>query len=151
MSLVKRNPRWATHPFDNLVDRLISNDLFDWSSRNFSLTNTTLPAVNVREDDDQFAVEMAAPGMKKEDFKIELQNNVLSISSERQETQEEEDKNANYTRREFSYQSFVRSFTLPEVVDTEKIDAHYTDGVLHVVLPKREEAKPKPARTIQIA
>ena len=151
MSLVKRNPKWAAHPFDNLVDRLISNDLFDWSSRNFSTTNTTLPAVNVREDDDQFAVEMAAPGLKKEDFKIELHNRVLSISSERRETQEEEIKNANYTRREFSYQSFVRSFSLPEVVDTEKIDARYTDGVLYVVLPKREEAKPKPARTIEIA
>ncbi|GAB2785971.1 Hsp20/alpha crystallin family protein [Rhabdobacter roseus] len=151
MTLVKRNPKLSVSPFDNLVDRLISNDLFEWSSRNFSTTNTTLPAVNIREDDEQFAVEMAAPGLKKEDFKIELNHQVLSISSERKESREEEDQNANYTRREFSYQSFVRSFSLPEVVDTEKIDARYADGVLHVVLPKREEAKPKPARVIEIA
>ena len=116
---------------------------------NFSGPNSTLPAVNVRETNDDFILEVAAPGMSKKDFKISFQNNLLTISSEKEE--EREDKNNGYSRREFSYKSFQRSFTVPAFeVDSDKISATYADGILNVKIPKREEVKPKPAREIKI-
>ncbi|HEU5366741.1 MAG TPA: Hsp20/alpha crystallin family protein, partial [Hanamia sp.] len=84
-------------------------------------------------------VSLAAPGLKKEDFKINLEGNMLTISSEKEEKNEEKDEK--YTRQEYSYSSFERSFTLPDEVNQDKIDAHYQDGVLNLVLPKKEEAK----------
>ena len=131
--------------FPTLLD-----DFFrDWSTTNFSETNTTLPAVNIRENDDQFTVEVAVPGMEKEDFQIDLDNNILTISSEKKT--ENEETNDKYTRREYSYQSFKRSFTLPKnVVDSDKIAATYKNGELVIAIPKREEAKPKPARLIEV-
>ena len=94
---------------------------------------------------------MAAPGMKKSDFRIELDGNLLTINSEATNQNEEKD-GERYTRREFSYQSFQRSFTLPkEVVDSDKINARYEDGVLRLLIPKKEEAKPKPAKMIAIS
>lgn len=150
MSLIKRD--LTTFPkFNNLLDQFFNNDFFDMTTRNFSKTDTTLPAVNIKEENERFVVEMAAPGMKKEDFKIELNNNLLIISSEKKEEKVENGDSAQYTRREFSYQSFVRSFTLPESVEHEKIEAKYEDGVLKLHIPKKEEAKPKPARTIEIS
>lgn len=148
MSLMKRNnPEFPSIP--SLLDNLWSRDWMDWSNLNFSNTNTTLPAVNVSETDDEFHIDLAAPGMKKEDFKIHLDDNVLTVSSERKEQKEE--KNDYYSRREFSYQSFQRSFTLPEYkVERDKVAAKYVDGILHISIPKREEAKPKPAREIEI-
>ena len=123
----------------------------DWSNLNFSNTNTTLPAVNLLETDDEYVIELAAPGMKKEDFKLSIDNNTLTISSEKKEEHEEK-KGKQYTRREFSYQSFQRSFALPAYkADAEKVTARYTDGILHILVPKREEAKPKAAREIQIS
>jgi len=130
----------------SLFDRFFSNDVFN---RDYSETNTTLPSVNIKETDDKFGVEVAVPGFEKEDFNIELDNNELTISSEKKEKHEDKE-DERYTRREFSYQSFRRSFTLPDTVDGEKISAKYTNGVLHVDIPKREEAKPKPARLIEI-
>ncbi|MBW7839944.1 MAG: Hsp20/alpha crystallin family protein [Chitinophagaceae bacterium] len=92
---------------------------------------------------------MAAPGKKKEDFKIELDGTALSISSEQRN--ESEEKDDNYSRREFSYQSFYRTFHLPkDVVDSEKINAKYEDGILKLEIPKREEAKEKPSRLIEV-
>ncbi len=148
MSLVRRNPDFPA--FGNLIDQFFNNDFFDWSNRAFSKTNTTIPAVNVKEDDDKFTVEVAAPGMAKDDFNIELNNNVLRIASEKRHEHTEEDKDERYTRREFSYQSFTRSFTLPETADADQIAARYEDGVLFLDIPKREEAKPKPKRVIEI-
>jgi len=130
----------------SLFDRFFSNDVFN---RDYSETNTTLPSVNIKETEDKFGVEVAVPGFEKEDFNIELNNNELTISSEKKEKHEDKE-DERYTRREFSYQSFRRSFTLPDTVDGEKISAKYTNGVLHVDIPKREEAKPKPARLIEI-
>ncbi|GAB4327304.1 MAG: Hsp20/alpha crystallin family protein [Bacteroidales bacterium] len=149
MALVKRNENlWPWFP--SLIDNLFSRDLMDWSNLNFSATNTTLPAVNIRETKDDFLIEVAAPGMDKKDFKINLENDQLVISSERKE--ENEEKDDNYTRREFSYQSFTRTFSLPEnLVDADKISAKYVDGILKIQVPKKEEAKPKPARTIKIS
>lgn len=115
----------------------------------FYQTNTTLPSVNIKEGNDGFVVEVAAPGLEKEDFKISIDRGVLNISSEK--SLENESKNEErFTRREFSYQSFCRSFSLPDSADSDKIGAKYENGILYVSIPKREEAKPKPARTIEI-
>lgn len=108
-----------------------------------------LPKVNIRETADAYLVEMAVPGMKKSDFQIELENNLLSISSESKE--ESEHQNSTFTSREFGFTSFKRSFTLPESVNDEKIEANYKDGILYVLLPKKDEAKKKPARSIKIS
>lgn len=90
--------------------------------------------------------------MKRDEFKVELDNNVLTISSHREEKHEEQDERRNYTRREFNYQSFQRSFTLPEnKVEGEKISARYVDGILTITVPKKEEAKVKPIKQIIIA
>ena len=93
---------------------------------------------------------MAAPGMAKDDFKIELDNNMLTISSQREDEHIEHDKR-NYQRREYSYESFVRSFHLPDSAEAEKINAKYHDGILNMVIPKKEEAKRKPIKSIKIS
>ena len=107
------------------------------------------PKVNIKETDEEFMVEMAAPGMKRDDFHIELDNDIFVISSEIQN--ENEDKNKSYTRREFSYESFRRSFHLPNSVEAEKIKAKYEDGLLRLVIPKKEEARRRPPKTIKIS
>lgn len=136
--------------FPSIFERFFNNDLMDWNLTNFSSTNTSLPAVNVKENDNEFNIEVAAPGMDKKDFNISFQNNVLTVSSEKKN--EKEEKEENYTRREFSYQSFQRSFTLADnVVDSDKITAKYANGILNITLPKREEVKPKPVKEIKIA
>ena len=135
------------HPsmFDNWFD----NDLFNWEYNNHE-AEATLPAVNIKENADAFKVEMAVPGFDKKDFKINLDHNVLTISSEKKV--ENEHKNGErYTCREYSYQSFSRSFTLPDAANGDKISAKYENGILNVEIPKREEAKPKPMRQIAIA
>jgi HSP20 family protein len=111
--------------------------------------NNTFPAVNIRENEKDFELEIAVPGQKKEDFNIEVDENVLTISMENKNQGEVKDDN--FTRREFSYSSFKRAFTLPETVNEEKINASYTDGILRFTLPKKEEALPKPKRMIEIA
>ena len=150
MTLAKRNGN-LINTLPGLFDDFFTKDLFDWSNSNFSMTGTTVPAVNVKETAETFEVEMAAPGMKKEDFKVELNNNVLTISSE-QKQEREEKNNERFTRKEFSYQSFQRSFQLSrEAVDADNIQAKYENGVLHLVIPKREEVKQKPSRLINIS
>lgn len=134
----------------SLFDRFFDGEMFDWSNRNFSNTNTTLPSVNIKDNADAFTVEVAAPGFEKGDFKIELNRNVLTVSSEK-EVKNETKEGEVFTKREFSYQSFSRSFTLPQIADGDKIEAAYDKGILSVVIPKREEAKPKPARMIEIS
>lgn len=136
----------------SLLNDLFTDDWFDSSLANWKSSGTTLPAVNVRETNDDFRIEVAAPGMKRDDFKVELDNNVLIISSQREDSREEKDNNGDYTRREFSYQSFQRSFTLPEdKVEGDKIAASYVDGILKVTVPKKEQAKVKPAKQIAIS
>lgn len=108
-----------------------------------------MPAVNVSETNDDFIIKVAAPGMKKEDFKISFQNNLLTISSEKKVEEKQDD--AEYSRREFNYQSFQRTFKVRNMdVDAEKISAKYTDGILNIKLPKREEVKPKSPKDIKI-
>ena len=139
-----------SNQFPRLFDRFFEGDLFDWSNRNFSDTNTTLPSVNIIESSEAFDVEVAAPGFSKDEFNIELDNDLLTISSEKK-VENETKEGESFTRREFSYQSFSRSFTLPNNVNSEKIKAKYENGILRVSIPKKEEAKPKPAKQIQIS
>ena len=132
----------------NWIEDIFNRDLPSVFTSNFN-TGITLPKVNIKETADAFMVEMAVPGLKKSDFHLDLDNQVLSISTERKE--ENEIKEENFTRREFGYSSFKRTFTLPESVDDEKIDANYKDGILSILLPKKEEAKQKPARSIKVS
>jgi len=136
------------HP--SLFDRFFENDLFNWSNRNYSSTNTTLPSVNIKESNDDFEVEVAAPGFTKNDFKIELNHDLLTVSSGK-EVENETKEGQQFSLREFSYQSFSRSFTLPNSADSEKIAAKYENGILRILIPKKEEAKPRPSRQIAIA
>lgn len=139
--------RFNQHPV-NMLSELMED--FDrnfffrpQNSRNF------VPAVNISETEDGFGLELAAPGMKKEDFKVNLDNQVLTISAEvKNENEEKSDK---LIRREFSFSTFSRSFTLPKSVDLDKIKADYKDGILRIALPKREEAKVAVNREIAIA
>lgn len=121
------------------------NDFFkpwnNWLDNGFEKA-LSVPAVNITENEKQYNVAVAAPGMKKDDFKIDLDGDILTISSEKEETKEEKDQN--YNRREYNYSSFSRSFTLPEEVKRDKIEAKYEEGVLNIVLPKNEAAKTPP-------
>jgi HSP20 family protein len=117
-----------------------------WFEKEF---NQNLPAVNVRENGKEFCVEFAAPGFKKDDFKVDVEDNVLVVSAEREKESNEE--NDRFTRREFSYSSFSRSFTLPQNVNSENIDAKYSDGILKLSIPKKEAAKAKPTKQIKVA
>ena len=150
MTVVKRNGS-LLNKMPVLFDDLLNRDLFNWGTQNFSDTNTTIPAVNIKETAEGYTVEVAAPGMTKNDFKVELDGNSLTISS--QKTQEKEKKeDERYSLKEFSYQSFQRTFTLhKDVVDIDKIEAKYENGLLHLLIPKKEEAKQKPPRVIEIA
>ena len=148
MSLIKRNENFFTG-FPKLFEDFFGRELLDWRKDNFSATSTTIPSVNIRETADSYQVELAAPGMEKSDFNIELEGNRLMISSSKE--QENETQKDNYTRREFSYQSFQRNFTLPEsVVDADSIKAKYENGLLSIDIPKREEAKKKAPKQIEI-
>ncbi|TDQ30919.1 Hsp20/alpha crystallin family protein [Zeaxanthinibacter enoshimensis] len=148
-SKATNNPNALTFPaWSSWIDEVFNRDLPAVFTSNFN-RGMTLPKVNIRETKDAYFVDMAVPGMKKSDFQIELDNQVLSISSEIQEEQEQQEEN--YTRREFGYSSFKRSFTLPETIEEEQIRAEYTHGVLSIHLPKKEEAKQKPARSIKIS
>lgn len=140
MSIVKRQ----NVLFPSLVNELLRPDWFGGvdAYKQYS------PAVNVKETDNGFELEMAIPGRKKDDFKIEIDKEVLTISSEI--NKEENETEGNYTRREFSFSSFKRVFSLPETIDADKINASYEDGILKFVLPKKEEALPKPKRMIEI-
>ena len=121
-------------PGFNEVFDSIFNDTF-FSDRLIS----RVPAVNISESENNYHVELAAPGLKKEDFKLNLERNQLSISVDQQAGEHDEEKN--YSKREYSYSSFVRSFTLPDSADHAKIEASYTDGILRIDIAKREEAK----------
>lgn len=135
----------------SFFDDGVMRDWLNWPLSNNS-ERGSVPAVNVRETDNTFELEVAAPGMNKQDFKVELDNNMLVISAEKENKQEEQDDQGNYTRREFSYQSFTRSFSLPErLVQGDKISAKYKDGLLCITVPKTEDAKVKPAKQIEIS
>lgn len=159
MKLTKRNKRknngnyrqdWVENSF-NLP--AIFNDFFtrDLFRPSFATTGVSTPAVNIIETNEDFRLEMVAPGMKKENFSLELQDDVLNISYDHEDNREDAKRGWKYRTREYNYHSFARSFSLPETVETDKIQAKYEDGILNVIIPKREEAKSKPAREISIS
>lgn len=140
MSLVKRNQVL----FPSLFNDLLTPDWFGGLEN----TKPNVPAVNIKENDENFELELAIPGLKKEDVNIEVDEHILTISSEIKS--ESETKENNFTRREFSFSSFKRAFNLPETIDEDKINAKHEDGILKLTLPKKEEALPKPKRLIEI-
>lgn len=147
--LIRRNNNGLFNPLHTFFDDFFNRDLTDGAYSNFSNTGTSIPAVNIKETKENFEVEVAAPGMTKDDFKIELKGNTLTIFSEKSNESEQED--GRFTRREFSYQSFNRSFNLPkDAVDTENIQARYENGLLKLAIPKKEEAKQKEPKQIAI-
>lgn len=141
MNLVRRN----TNPlFPSLLDEFFGTG--------FPLTTTSarthVPSVNIVETDTAFEVAVAAPGKTRKDFNVELDDHVLTVSSET--AHKDENKTAQYTRREFAYDSFQRSFRLPETIDTTGINAKYDNGILTISLPKLQEAIPEPKKQIEI-
>jgi HSP20 family protein len=141
MTLIKWQHR---NPLTDMVTNLFDNDLGDFFGKRFSD-----PAANIIENNDAFMLDIAAPGMKKDDFKINLENNVLNISAEFEDQKREEGKN--YTRKEFYYGSFSRAFTLPKTIDLELIKADYEDGILKITLPKKQDAKIEMKKEIRIS
>ncbi|MHA6279960.1 Hsp20/alpha crystallin family protein [Salinimicrobium sp. CAU 1759] len=147
MNLIKRNTdNWLPSIFDDMF----KTDWMDNGNSGMNRIGTSVPAVNISENDDAFTLEVAAPGMTKKDFNLELDNGVLTISSEVKKEDEKKENGGRFTRREFSYTSFKRAFSLPETVDPEKISAKYNEGVLKIDLPKREDAKVQAKRLIDI-
>ena len=144
MTLIKSNGNLIPFGMDNFFD----NDFFDnkWLEKKLK---HTLPAVNIKENKNEFNIEFAAPGFAKKDFNIDLDDNVLTISAEKEKEKNEE--NDNFTRKEFSYNSFSRSFTLPKTINGDKIDAKYTDGILKLSIPKMEVTKLLPKKEIKVA
>ncbi len=130
----------------NIVDDFFGKDFMT----NFfePQTGISVPAVNIAENKVSFRIEVAAPGLEKDDFKVEMENNVLSISSKKEKRDEVNEDH--YMRKEFSYSSFSRTFTMPDTVDADKINASHKNGILEIVVPKKEEAKQKPIKQIKI-
>lgn len=148
MTLVlKRNGNLFPNVVSNLLDAgtFFTPELLD-TNWDFSVK---VPSVNITEDEKEYKVELAAPGLEKKDFKISVENNMLIISSEKEEEKKEEKKN--YTRKEFSYSSFSRSFQLPEDVLADKIDAKYENGVLKLSVPKKEVTVAKAKKEIKVS
>ncbi len=140
MNLIKRQESFIPTVWDNLIE----NSLFNQNSNGHS--EKTIPAVNLSEDNDKFYIELAAPGLKKETFNIKLVKNKLTVSTNIEKT--ETDKK--FSRIEFGYNSFSRTFTLPSIADFNKIDATYIDGILNITIAKKEEAKELAERNIEI-
>ncbi len=132
----------------SIVDDFFGKDMLSNVFDDYQ-TGICVPAVNIIEGKEDFRIEVAAPGLNKDDFSIDVKNNVLFISSKK--SQQDESKDEKIMRREFSYSSFSRSFSLPNTVDSDKITANHKDGILNIVIPKKEEAKEKPARQIKIS
>jgi len=152
-TLVKKDglfPTVESKLVNNFFDDFITKDLFDWTDRNFAAIGSNLPSVNLKETDTKIEVELAAPGMKREDFKVEIDNDILMISSEKEEKKEEVRKKENYIRREFNYHSFSRTFSLPDTIDDTKVEASYKDGILHIIVPKKENIKKRTLKNIPI-
>lgn len=147
MTLVKVNPRFRRSTRPSIFDDFFHSNFGDFFNETPVLKSR--PLINIKENEDTFHIELAAPGLNKDDFKVSVDKDILTISVE-QSTEKEESKEK-YTRKEFSYQSFKRSFHLPETVNSDSIDAKYENGVLLIALPKKEEAKELPARDIKIS
>lgn len=150
MLSIRKNEN-RSQSFPRLFDDFLNRELFNWENSNFSSTSTTVPSINIKETDKNFEVEVAAPGLDKKDFNVTLDDNLLTISCTKSTSKEDKGENDTYTRREFSYQSFQRSFELPKnVADENNINAQYENGLLRLSIPKKEETKQKEPKLIEI-
>jgi len=131
--------------FPSFLNRYWNDDFFD----NF-FDGDRLPATNIKENKKEFKLELSVPGFDKEDFKLEIEKNVLKISAQKEIKNEEKDGEDKVLRREFRHSSFSRSFSIPENVDTEHIEAKQTDGILEIVLPKLDKAPEDRVKKIEI-
>jgi HSP20 family protein len=131
--------------FSNMFEPFFRRELGDW----FDGAVDTVPDVNISETDGRYHLEMAAPGLKKEDFTISVDGDLITISSEKESETKKEEKD--YSRREYNYSSFSRSFSLPDLVDQDKISAQYQDGILRLDLPKKSSAQINHSKHIKIA
>lgn len=148
MKIIKRNPA-LSNPFQPSLSSLFDDDFFNFGESSNSKWSK-LPPVNISETKDDFKVDLAAPGFNKEDFKVKIENKLLTIEAERKEDKTAEGEN--FTRREFIQNSFTRSFHLPEnKISEESINASYENGVLSLSLPKKEEAKSQEPKLIEIS
>lgn len=146
MSTLMRKPTMGFGVIPSILDDILNDDFFRIPVA-FPKANA-FPAVNIKENDTEYRVEMAVPGLKREDIKVNLDKGLLTISFEKKEEHEENDT---YTRREFMYQSFRRAFNVPEEkIDVEKISGDYKDGILTINLPKKNHEQVSSARVIQI-
>lgn len=143
-TLVKFNPT-APVAFNNFVDQFFNRNIANFIGADAAITN---PSVNVIETKEAFRVEVAAPGLEKQDFKLHLEKDILTISAQKEH--KEEVKEERFTRREFNFSAFKRSFTLPEHVDVNGINAAYNNGVLSINLPKKEEVINNASRAIEV-
>ena len=146
MLLARKNDGLSS--MSRFFDEFFGRNWLDWPSRHSAGADSTLPSVNVKETDEAYSVEMAVPGMAKEDFKVKVQNGQLIISSE-QKTEKSDEKDG-YTRKEYSYSSFCRTFALPDNADPERIKARYDKGILTVELPKNASLAADNAQVIEI-
>lgn len=140
---------WVENSFGlpDVFDDFLTRDFF---KPTFSKTGVSTPAVNIIETNVDFRLEMVAPGMNKENFRVELQEKVLTVSYEHDDNREGERSDWKYRKHEYNYHSFARSFALPETIEINKIQAKYEHGILNLILPKKEEAKGKPVREITV-
>ena len=141
MNLIRKQNTW----YPSIMD-----DFFN-ANWNFDVPNYShsLPAVNIKEADKEFTLQIASPGLTKEDFEVSFEDNVLSIEVVKKNNDKE--NNNDFTRFEFDYNSFKRSFTIPESVEINKIEASYLNGILNIILPKKKEALPVPKKLIKIS
>lgn len=147
MTLVKTKKNGNAIP--SLLSDFFDNDKF-FRNHFFERTiDQSLPAVNIKESANQYNIEFAAPGFSKSDFKINIEENILTISAEKK--QEKKETKDHYTRKEFSFNSFSRSFTLPNTVNTDKVEAKYDDGILKLNINKKEQSKSSPKKEIKVA
>jgi HSP20 family protein len=152
MSIILKNRSLIPGFMSNMLDtgRFLRPDIFDFDGDLFDFKSVSvMPEVNITESDKEYIIEMAAPGLEKKDFKVTFKDDVLTISSEKKEERKEEEKN--FMRREFSYSAFSRSFNLPENSLPDKLDAKYENGVLRLMLPKKEVTVSKAAKEIKVS
>jgi HSP20 family protein len=142
-------PEWVEYGFNvpTLFDTFVTQKA---KQPSFMHTGVSTPAVNIIETGDDFRLEMVAPGMRKEDFRIELQDTILTIAYDHEDNRTGDRQDWKYRTHEYNYNSFSRSFSVPQSIETEKITADYKNGILTLLLPKKEDARTKPTRQIMV-
>lgn len=145
MKLIRPNHNPVKDVFQDFFNSAVNRTLSDYLNVEAPLTQ---PSVNIKETADDFKIELAAPGLEKNDFNLSIEKDKLHISAQKEEKREENTEN--FTRKEFSFNSFTRSFDLPNTLMTDKVAANYENGILTIQLPKKPEAKPQPAKQIEI-